>query len=54
MKYRPDFSVNLNVETYDLLQKVKADLATKLGFEPSNGQVVRHLIALYFGEAICH
>lgn len=43
-------SVNLNKETFDLLQKVREDLAVKLGFEPTNGQVIRHLISIYFGE----
>lgn len=44
------FSVNLNKETFDLLQKVRDELADKLGFEPTNGQVIRHLISIYFGE----
>jgi hypothetical protein len=44
------YSVNLNRETYDQLQKVRGELASSLGFEPTNGQVVRHLIALYFNE----
>ena len=43
-------SVNLNKETFDLLQKVRDDLVAKLGFEPTNGQVIRHLISIYFGE----
>jgi 5'(3')-deoxyribonucleotidase len=43
-----DFQVTLNKETYELLQKVKADLFRDLGFEPTNGQVVRHLISIYF------
>lgn len=47
----PGFSVTLNKETYDLLVQVKDELTTKLGFEPTNGQVVRHLISIYFGEA---
>jgi hypothetical protein len=46
----PDFSVKLNKETYELLLKVRDSLATDLGFVPTNGQVVRHLIANYFGE----
>jgi hypothetical protein len=45
-----DYKVILNKETFDMLQKVKDDLVTKLGFEPTNGQVVRHLISIYFGE----
>ncbi len=44
------FSVNLNKETFDLLQKVRDDLTDKLGFAPTNGQVIRHLISIYFGE----
>lgn len=47
----PAFSVTLNKETYDLLIQVKDELTNKLGFEPTNGQVVRHLISIYFGEA---
>lgn len=47
----PGFSVTLNKETYDLLIQVKEELTSKLGFEPTNGQVVRHLISIYFGEA---
>lgn len=42
------YIVNLNKETYDLLMEVKESLANKLGFEPTNGQVVRHLIAHFF------
>lgn len=42
------YSVSLNKETYDLLMEVKATLTDKLGFEPTNGQVVRHLIASFF------
>ena len=45
-----NFSVTLNKETFELLQRVKDDLVQKLGFEPTNGQVVRHLISIYFGE----
>lgn len=44
------YTVNLNKDTYDLLQKVREDMVLKLGFEPTNGQVVRHLISIYFGE----
>ncbi len=47
----PDgFSVKLNKETYDLLMQVRDDLAAVFGFLPTNGQVVRHLIANYYGE----
>lgn len=42
------YSVTLNKETYDLLMEVKETLTNKLGFEPTNGQVVRHLIAHFF------
>ena len=48
MKNAPAYSVTLNKETYDLLQDVKNDLTAQLGFEPTNGQVVRHLTAAYF------
>ncbi len=51
MKNMAGFSVTLNKETYDLLIQVNDELAAKLGFEPTNGQVVRHLISIYFGEA---
>lgn len=44
------FAVKLNRETWDLLIQVRAELGKKLGFEPTNGQVVRHLISIYFGE----
>ena len=44
------YTVNLNRETHDLLQKVRGELTSSLGFEPTNGQVVRHLIAIYFNE----
>lgn len=42
------YSVTLNKETFDLLMEVKETLMNKLGFEPTNGQVVRHLIAHFF------
>jgi hypothetical protein len=49
MKQQPaGYSVTLNKETYDLLIEVKVALTNKLGFEPTNGQVVRHLIAHFF------
>jgi hypothetical protein len=49
MKQQPTgYSVTLNKETYDLLIEVKVALTNKLGFEPTNGQVVRHLIAHFF------
>ena len=44
------YTVNLNKETFDLLLKVRNELTDKLGFEPTNGQVIRHLISIYFGE----
>ena len=49
-KQESNFQVNLNKETYELLQEVKAQLLEELGFEPTNGQVVRHLIANYFKD----
>jgi hypothetical protein len=44
------YAINLNRETFDLLQDVRRALTTSLGFEPTNGQVVRHLIAIFFDE----
>lgn len=41
------FTVNLNRDTYDLLKEVQASLTVSLGFEPTLGQVVRHLIAVF-------
>lgn len=43
-----NYNVTLNKETYELLQDVKNDLMVNLGFEPTNGQVVRHLASAYF------
>jgi len=42
------YMVNLNRETFELLQQVQQELSTDLGFEPTNGQVIRHLISIYF------
>jgi hypothetical protein len=47
MKESP-YAVNLNRETFDLLQDVRVELTASLGFQPTNGQVIRHLISLYF------
>ena len=44
------YQVTLNKETWDILMDVKALLFKELGFEPTNGQVVRHLIAKYFKD----
>jgi len=44
------YAINLNRETFDLLQDVRGELTASLGFKPTNGQVIRHLIALYFNE----
>jgi len=44
------YAINLNRETFDLLQDVRRALTTSLGFEPTNCQVVRHLIAIFFDE----
>jgi hypothetical protein len=52
MKHPPAFSVTLDKETYELLQDVKNNLMENLGFEPTNGQVVRHLASVYFGKKI--
>jgi hypothetical protein len=46
-----NFAITLNQETFELLQEVRQELVSKLGFEPTNGQVVKHLIAFYNGEA---
>lgn len=46
-----NFVVTLNQQTFDLLQEVREGLVSKLGFQPTNGQVVKHLIAFYNGEA---
>lgn len=45
------YMVTLNQETFELLQEVREELVAKLGFQPTNGQVVKHLIAFYNGEA---
>lgn len=45
---QPGYSVTLNKETFDLLMVVKGRLMEQLGFEPTNGQVVRHLVAVFF------
>jgi hypothetical protein len=42
-----NFVVTLNKDTFELLQKVRTQLFEELGFEPTNGQVVRHLIVTY-------
>ena len=41
------YSITLNKETFDLLQTVREQLGVVMGFEPTNGQVVRHLISLF-------
>jgi len=46
-----NFVITLNQETFELLQEVREELVAKLGFQPTNGQVVKHLIAFYNGEA---
>ena len=48
---QPGYSVTLNKETSDLLMSVKGNLVEQLGFEPTNGQVVRHLIAVFYSSA---
>ena len=45
---QPGYSVTLNKETYDLLMMVKGRLMDQFGFEPTNGQVVRHLVTVFF------
>ncbi len=44
------YSVMLNKETFDLLRDVKVELGKRMGFEPTNGQAIRHLIATFYGE----
>jgi hypothetical protein len=46
-----NFVITLNQETFELLQEVREELTSQLGFQPTNGQVVKHLIAFYNGEA---
>jgi hypothetical protein len=45
-----NYSIRLNHETWILLMKVRDELVASLGFVPTNGQVVRHLLAYYVGE----
>jgi hypothetical protein len=40
----------MNYETYALLVGVQEDMKEKLGFEPTLGQVIRHLIVNSTGE----
>jgi hypothetical protein len=49
-KQESNFQIILNKDTFELLQKVKAQLLEELGFEPTNGQVVRHLITTYLKD----
>lgn len=46
-----NYQVNLNKETFDELQDVRSALTKELGFEPTNGQVIRHLIYLYYNKS---
>jgi hypothetical protein len=41
------YTVNLNRDTFELLHGVRDEMSDKLGFEPTLGQVVRHLISVY-------
>jgi hypothetical protein len=43
-------TVNLNKQTFDLLKRVQQELGTTMGFEPTFGQVIRHLIMSYYKE----
>lgn len=45
------YSINLNRDTFELLKKVQHELETSMGFEPTLGQVVRHLLNAYYKEA---
>jgi hypothetical protein len=42
------YAINLNRETFELLQRVKEAMTLDLGFIPTYGQVVRHLATTYF------
>ena len=44
------FSINLNRDTFELLKQAQLELTTSMGFEPTLGQVVRHLLAAYYKE----
>jgi hypothetical protein len=46
------YSINLNRETFELLEDVRERLVAELGFEPTLGQVVRHLIAIYHARKV--
>ena len=50
-KQESNFQKILNKDTFELLQKVRTQLFEELGFEPTNGQVVRHLIVTYQKDA---
>jgi len=43
--------VNMNRETYEWLKRVQRDMSEDMGFVPTLGQVVRHLINHYYKEA---
>jgi hypothetical protein len=45
------YTVNLNRETFELLKQVQQELDKSMGFEPTLGQVVRHLLMTYYKEA---
>jgi len=44
------FPVMLNKETADLLKEVKAVIERRMGFAPTNGQAIRHLIIAFYGQ----
>jgi hypothetical protein len=44
------YTVKMNYETYALLVQVQEDMKYKLGFEPTMGQVIRHLVVNATGE----
>ena len=50
-KQESNFQIILNKDTFELLQKVRTQLFEELGFEPTNGQVMRHLIVTYQKDA---
>ena len=42
-----NYTITLNKETFDALMCVKDTLGKGLGFEPTNGQVVKYLVSIF-------
>ena len=42
-----NYAITLNKETFDALMRVKDTLSKGLGFEPTNGQVVKYLVSIF-------